>query len=109
MVNDPCESCDKQEFCKVPPDLKPLCQNLEAYLNKTVDVKQREQPIKKDYDRLCPGQWPLTPSNTELIIRMFFSERRGIREIAGILEIDKAHVSRTVTKYKKIIAQNIKK
>jgi len=40
---------------------------------------------------------------------MYFTERRGIREIARILEIDKGHISRTVKKYKQIIAENIKK
>jgi len=104
-----CLTCDKRSFCKVPDDLKPLCQNLERYLTQTVDVPQRELQLTKPQNNLPPSPWPLTPPNTELIISMYFTERRGIREIARILEIDKGHISRTVKKYKQIIAENIKK
>lgn len=111
-----CDECDKMvvqedgsKHCPIPEDHRELCRKLEEYLRLSVDIKQREQPIKKGYDRLCPKEWPATPSTSELVCRMFFSEHRGVVEIARILEVSHQYVSKTVNKYKKIISQNIKK
>ncbi len=104
-----CDGCEKWKFCRVPDEYRYLCRQIEKYLSKIVDVEQKELPLKKEYDRYCPGKWPVPPGNTELIIRMFFTERKKVTQIADILGISHAHVSRMIKKYKKIIAENLKK
>ena len=109
MPKDTCLTCDKKSFCKVPDNLKPLCQNLEEYLKKTVDVKQREQPLKKGCETVNRIDWPATKSNEELIINMFFTEGKNQSQIARIIKVSHQYVNRIVCKYRKIIKQNISK
>lgn len=105
---DQCQECDKKEGCKIPPEYKPLCQKLEKYLEKEVDVKQKEKPLEIT-DRHCPNQWPVPPSTTELIIKLFFTDHKRVTQIADILGITHGHVSRTIKKYKQILQENLKK
>lgn len=44
MIKNDCGQCDKKSFCKVPGELKPLCQKLETYLSK-FDKPQRERTV----------------------------------------------------------------
>lgn len=90
---DHCESCDKREGCSTPDELRELCRKLEQYLTQTVDIRQTEQPIRREYDRLCPGAWPAIPDTRKLIIRMFFTEHKTVGQISEILGISHQRVS----------------
>ena len=122
-----CETCDKREYCLelcvlaeiwvdqdyIAPHACLFCEN---YKHCSIDYME---------SYLCGIQWSgdceidlinpeeiekmSTKSSEELIIQLYFMERKKQVEIAGILNVSKQYVSTVVTRYKEILKKNLQK
>lgn len=104
-----CSHCEKHSFCKVPADYRPLCQNLEQYLAKTIDRKQTERISNRSFDRTIPRQFPATPSRTEQIISAYFIEHMRCTQIAITFDVSHQYVSAVIQSAKKKLHEKLKK
>ena len=94
-----CQECPKRATCTE------LCPEAEEYANRDY-VRQQEQTVD---DLPTPSPFPATKSNIELILEMFFLERKRVTEIAKILDVSHQYVSTVAAKYRTRLAEYLKK
>lgn len=82
---------------------------MEAYVNQDY-APQREQQLP-DIDEIgrIMSKYPAELGTAELIARIYFLDRKPPRDIANMLYVSVRYVNKCIAKYRKIIAENIKK
>ena len=120
-----CQDCPKKETCTE------LCEEAEAYVNQdyippedcqfcpnrdycSVDFMEGGLcPMKGFYDSdlINPEEIEenITKSNEEIIIELFFIERKRVTQIARMISVSQPYVTKVVKKYKEILRENLLK
>ena len=97
-----CKRCEGKESCKM------LCKQAELYVNQ--DNATQNYALLGDDDNYVEEQkWPNFIVTAEVILSMFFKEKKGVMKIAKTLKIDHAYVSRTIKKFRPIYEVKIQK
>jgi len=108
--------CMKNKFClecekKINGSCKKICKRLEQHLEQDVEVKRREEYLTELQESCLNGSklYPEPPSNTEIILQLFFIDKKTYKYIAKTLNISERYIYKTIAKYKKIMKETIKK
>lgn len=96
-----CQECDKREGCVR------LCSKAEAYVNQDYTAQAHLLPATPISE---PAPYPnkiVSVTRDEIILRMFFFERKTHQQIADKIDISRPAVTQRIGKYKRLIAKYI--
>lgn len=93
VLPEHCKQCDDREYCSVEYMESGLCPLCESF-----DVDEVSTEKTGDF---------VTKSNEEIIIQLFFMERKRVTQIAKIIGVSHPYVSKVVKKYKEILKKNL--
>ena len=97
-----CSNCPKKNSCKE------LCQENEAFTNQD-HVRRREKLLHDLQPDTQPEDWPGTGRTDEVVLKLYFVDRKTTKEIADIAIISQRYAQQIIKKYKPIIIENLKK
>jgi DNA-binding CsgD family transcriptional regulator len=72
-------------------------------------VRRREKLLHDLEPDVQPGKLPDKLTTTEIILQLYFVDKKTTKEIMDIVMVSQQYVSKTILKYKPIIVENIKK
>jgi len=99
-----CKQCPKYQHCVA------LCKKAEAFINQDYNKKAWSKIRPTDQiERIQQTKMPLQLGTTEIILQLFFLDRKSPKEIADTLYKSRRYINKVIHKYKSILAENIKK
>jgi len=99
-----CKDCEKYLTCTA------LCDEAKQYTNQDINKKAWSKITPTDQiEKIQASKMPLQVGTTEIILQLYFIDRKNSKEIADTLYKSKRYINKVLHKYKSILQENIKK
>jgi len=99
-----CKNCIKYKQCVE------LCADAQKYTNQDINKKAWSKITPTDQiEKVQTSKMPMQVGTTEIILQLYFIDRKNSKEIAETLYKSKRYINKVISKYSAILKENIKK